>query len=152
MHVTNACNFRCDHCFVDFESPKRDLKLDVYQQLAADSPPLMWLDIGGGEPFLRKDLADIEKIWHGLEVPYLNLFAWLDGRREKPEIQHAKTFHPMMLAHPIDEEKDFQRIQPEEFRPNGNGMAFVFNSFLTVKTGACFHAQVTIFRQPFRMW
>ena len=38
---------------------KRDLKLEDYKQLAADSESLMWLDIGGGEPFLRKDLADI---------------------------------------------------------------------------------------------
>ncbi|WP_101756556.1 radical SAM protein [Oceanicoccus sp. KOV_DT_Chl] len=59
VHVTNACNFRCDHCFVDFEGKKRDLKLADYQQLAADSESLMWLDIAGGEPFLRKDLADI---------------------------------------------------------------------------------------------
>jgi len=59
VHVTNACNFRCDHCFVDFETSKRDLKLDQFQKLGAESPPLMWLDIGGGEPFLRKDLADI---------------------------------------------------------------------------------------------
>ncbi len=63
-----------------------------------------------------KDLADIEKIWHGIEVPYTDLFAWLDGNSEKPDIQHAKTFHPMMLAHPIDEDKDFQRIQPDEFQ------------------------------------
>jgi MoaA/NifB/PqqE/SkfB family radical SAM enzyme len=59
VHVTNACNFRCDHCFVDFESKKRDLKLDEYKKLGADSESLLWLDIGGGEPFLRKDLADI---------------------------------------------------------------------------------------------
>jgi len=59
VHVTTACNFRCEHCFVDFESEKRDLKLPYFQKLGAQSPPLMWLDIGGGEPFLRKDLADI---------------------------------------------------------------------------------------------
>jgi len=59
VHVTTACNFRCEHCFVDFESEKRDLKLADFQKLGAQSPPLMWLDIGGGEPFLRKDLADI---------------------------------------------------------------------------------------------
>ena len=63
-----------------------------------------------------KDLADIEKIWHGLEVPYIPLFKWLEGTGKKPEIQHASTFHPMMLAHPIDEDKDFQRIQPSEFQ------------------------------------
>ena len=59
VHVTNACNFRCDHCFVDFDDNKRDLKLSDYLQLAEDADPLLWLDIGGGEPFLRKDLADI---------------------------------------------------------------------------------------------
>jgi MoaA/NifB/PqqE/SkfB family radical SAM enzyme len=59
VHVTNACNFRCDHCFVDFETSKRDLKLHHFQKLGAESPPLLWLDIAGGEPFLRKDLADI---------------------------------------------------------------------------------------------
>lgn len=59
VHVTTACNFRCEHCFVDFESEKRDLKLPHFQKLGAQSTPLMWLDIGGGEPFLRKDLAEI---------------------------------------------------------------------------------------------
>lgn len=59
VHVTTACNFRCEHCFVDFESEKRDLKLSHFQKLGSQTPPLMWLDIGGGEPFLRKDLAEI---------------------------------------------------------------------------------------------
>jgi MoaA/NifB/PqqE/SkfB family radical SAM enzyme len=58
VHVTNHCNFRCQHCFIDF-SPKRDLKLEQYRKLGAEVGPLFWLDIGGGEPFLRKDLADI---------------------------------------------------------------------------------------------
>lgn len=58
VHVTNHCNFRCDHCFIDF-SPKRDMKLDQYEKLGRAAGPLFWLDIGGGEPFLRKDLADI---------------------------------------------------------------------------------------------
>ena len=58
VHVTNHCNFRCDHCFIDF-SPKRDMKLDHYQKLAKGVGKLFWLDIGGGEPFLRKDLVDI---------------------------------------------------------------------------------------------
>jgi len=58
VHVTNHCNFRCDHCFIDF-SPKKDLSLDDYKALAHDVGHLFWVDIGGGEPFLRKDLADI---------------------------------------------------------------------------------------------
>ncbi|MBY0585971.1 radical SAM protein [bacterium] len=58
VHVTNHCNFRCNHCFIDF-SPKRDLKIEDYQRLGKQMPDLFWLDIAGGEPFLRKDLADI---------------------------------------------------------------------------------------------
>ncbi|HIJ84361.1 MAG: Elp3 protein [Magnetococcales bacterium] len=58
VHVTNHCNFRCRHCFIDF-SRQRDLKLEHFQRLARETGPLFWMDIGGGEPFLRKDLADI---------------------------------------------------------------------------------------------
>ncbi len=59
VHVTNHCNFRCEHCFVDFETPKRDLPAETYARLAEDAGSLFWLDIGGGEPFIRKDLAQI---------------------------------------------------------------------------------------------
>lgn len=58
VHVTNHCNFRCHHCFIDF-SPKRDLPLERYQRLAGEVGPLFWVDFGGGEPFLRKDLVNI---------------------------------------------------------------------------------------------
>ncbi|MFK7840389.1 MAG: cisplatin damage response ATP-dependent DNA ligase [Bdellovibrionales bacterium] len=66
--------------------------------------------------YSNKDIAEIEKIWHGLEIPYTNLFAWLDGNAEKPKINHAQTFHPMMLSHPIDESKDFEKLAPEAFQ------------------------------------
>ncbi len=58
VHVTNHCNFRCDHCFIDF-SPKKDIRLEKIHKLAQSTGKLFWLDIGGGEPFLRKDLAEI---------------------------------------------------------------------------------------------
>ena len=58
LHVTNHCNYRCQHCFIDF-SPKKDLKLHEYQKLGREVGKFFWLDVGGGEPFLRKDLAEI---------------------------------------------------------------------------------------------
>lgn len=58
VHVTGHCNLRCEHCFVDF-TPRRDLELDDYRRLARDVGPFFWLDVGGGEPFLRRDLAEI---------------------------------------------------------------------------------------------
>jgi len=58
LHVTQHCNLRCEHCFVDFGSGQ-NLPLEVYQRFGRDIGPLFWLDISGGEPFLRHDLADI---------------------------------------------------------------------------------------------
>ena len=63
-----------------------------------------------------QELGEIEKIWHGLEVPYTELFAWLDGTGPRPEIQHGRTFHPMMLANPIDEARDFERLTPADYQ------------------------------------
>lgn len=58
LHVTSRCNRRCRHCFVDFSNPQ-DLPLDTCRDIARDIGKLLWLDIGGGEPFLRDDLPDI---------------------------------------------------------------------------------------------
>ncbi len=58
VHVTNHCNFRCNHCFVDF-APKQDMGLADFQRLATQIGRLFWLDLGGGEPFVRDDLAEI---------------------------------------------------------------------------------------------
>ena len=63
LHVTNHCNFRCAHCFVDFVNPKKDLKLSDYKKISEKVNDLFWLDIGGGEPFLRKDLYEIVNLF-----------------------------------------------------------------------------------------
>ncbi len=62
-----------------------------------------------------KALQDLEEIWHGLEMPYAELFAWLDGRAARPDIDHASRFHPLMLANPIDEAKDLAVLAPADF-------------------------------------
>ena len=59
LHVSNHCNFRCSHCFVDFVNVKKDLKIEEYKKISKSINNLFWLDVGGGEPFLRKDLAQI---------------------------------------------------------------------------------------------
>ncbi len=62
------------------------------------------------------DLQEVEKVWHGVPLPYEPLFAWLEGKADAPEIHRNHTFHPMMLSHPIDEEKDFLVLKPEDFQ------------------------------------
>ena len=62
-----------------------------------------------------KELQEIEEVWHGLTLPYGELFAWLDGKAERPDVDHAARFHPLMLSNPIDEEKDIERLDPRDF-------------------------------------
>ncbi len=62
-----------------------------------------------------KDLQALEEIWHGIEMPYTELFAWLDGKAERPDVDHASRFHPLMLSNPIDEVKDLAVLDPAEF-------------------------------------
>src|SRR6266568_2836153 len=62
----------------------------------------------------NKDAHDIELIWPGLAPPYLDLFAWLEGRREKPVNMDPTPFRPVMLAHAI-EDADFAGLDPSDF-------------------------------------
>ena len=60
LHVTNRCNLRCRTCFVDFEKYKgSEITLGEIKSLAGYLDSLIWIDISGGEPFLRKDLPEI---------------------------------------------------------------------------------------------
>ncbi len=45
---------------------------------------------------------DIEEVWHGLSPPYDPLFAWVEGRGERPDPAGAPVFRPPMLAHPLE--------------------------------------------------
>jgi DNA ligase 1 len=61
-----------------------------------------------------KDPHDIELMWPGLTPPYLDLFAWLDGRGEKPVNLDPAPFRPVMLAHAI-EDADFASLDPSDY-------------------------------------
>ncbi|MGL3819756.1 cisplatin damage response ATP-dependent DNA ligase [Sphingopyxis sp. R3-92] len=47
---------------------------------------------------------DVEELWHAIPPPYAPLFAWGEGRAERPDLKHVAFFRPFMLAHPLEEE------------------------------------------------
>jgi DNA ligase 1 len=61
-----------------------------------------------------KDPHEIELMWPGLTPPYLDLFAWLEGRAEKPVNLDPAPFRPVMLAHAI-ETTDFANLDAADF-------------------------------------
>jgi DNA ligase-1 len=60
------------------------------------------------------DVTGIEEIWHGLEPPYEALFAWLEGRAEKPESAARGPFRPVMLSHAVAD-GDLEKVDPADF-------------------------------------
>src|SRR6195952_3345492 len=62
----------------------------------------------------NKEPNDIELVWPGLKPPYVDLFAWVEGRAEKPLSSNPAPFRPVMLSHAI-EETDFAALDPKEF-------------------------------------
>jgi DNA ligase 1 len=60
-------------------------------------------------------LAEIEAVWHGLSPPYGELFAWLEGRAPRPEMAGKPTFHPLMLAQPL-EDPDLDALDAAAYR------------------------------------
>jgi DNA ligase-1 len=59
--------------------------------------------------------AEIEELWHALQPPYGDLFAWLEGRSEKPSSDNPGRFRPVMLAQAIDAAVDFARLAPADY-------------------------------------
>src|SRR5262249_25056133 len=60
------------------------------------------------------DPQEIEQIWPALQPPYIELFAWLEGRGDKPAGSDPAPFRPVMLAHAV-EDRDLEGLDPRDF-------------------------------------
>jgi DNA ligase-1 len=82
----------------------RELRVGVSARLAKTAVA----QLGQVEP------DEVELIWHGLEAPYEDLFAWVEGWGPKPESGNPAPFRPSMLSHPLEDE-DFAKLEASEF-------------------------------------
>ncbi len=63
--VTESCNARCPHCFVDFKNIENEITLEQIEKIASTSgAALRNVSLTGGEPFLRNDFFEIADIWY----------------------------------------------------------------------------------------
>lgn len=65
--ITNRCNARCDHCFIDFgnkDSQSAKISIENIEKLSKTfGEQLMNINLTGGEPFLVKEIEDIARIY-----------------------------------------------------------------------------------------
>ena len=64
--------------------------------------------------FGNVEVTEIEELWHGLEPPYEDLFAWLSGNAEKPVNSANAPFRPVMLANALAD-ADMQKLDPADY-------------------------------------
>ena len=60
-------------------------------------------------------VSEVEELWHALRPPYDDLFAWLEGRSDRPTADAPGRFRPVMLAQAIDEAVDFGKLDPDDY-------------------------------------
>jgi MoaA/NifB/PqqE/SkfB family radical SAM enzyme len=66
-HVTYACNAHCPYCIHHSylnEKTKDELSPEELDGIAAGLPKFPWLLLTGGEPFIRRDLAEVVRTFH----------------------------------------------------------------------------------------
>lgn len=64
--------------------------------------------------FGERDITEIETLWHGLTPPYEPLFAWLEGKTERPVLATPAIFHSVMLSTPVGD-NDLQNLSTDDF-------------------------------------
>lgn len=62
VQVTRRCNLRCDMCRTWTLPGGHELTTDEVRDVLSHLPKLAWLDLTGGEPFLRADFAELLEI------------------------------------------------------------------------------------------
>jgi MoaA/NifB/PqqE/SkfB family radical SAM enzyme len=65
LFVTKNCNARCGHCLLgSHERHTGELTIDEIEKVSRSMDDMIFFTPTGGEPFLRKDLPEIVKIFH----------------------------------------------------------------------------------------
>lgn len=102
LFVTGRCNLRCRHCFhwKEVAAGAEGPPLEAIERLAASTErmgPLLWLSLGGGEPFLRDDLAAVAGAFgrrglRHLAIPTNGLVARTEEVLERVLVENPETY------------------------------------------------------------
>lgn len=62
--VTYWCQSRCIHCSIWQIRPKNELTLDEIKEFAKQNGYFNWIELTGGEPFLRSDIVEVARTFY----------------------------------------------------------------------------------------
>ncbi|HEX8795351.1 MAG TPA: radical SAM protein [Polyangiaceae bacterium] len=104
FQVTRRCNLRCEMCKTWTLDGGHELTLEEIRRVLSEVPKLAWLDLTGGEPFLRADVLELlETVADGsprLRVLHFPTNGWFTSRvveacrlvvRKRPDLDFIVT-------------------------------------------------------------
>ncbi|MCP4870860.1 MAG: radical SAM protein [Proteobacteria bacterium] len=125
--ITNRCNARCGHCFIDFEdegSQKERMRLEDVETLTRSlGPQVMNVNLTGGEPFLSPDITAIAEAYlrnSAIDSVYITTHGGLTERIGRfveavaPRFPEAKIIVSISIDH-LGERHDRERKVPNLF-------------------------------------
>ncbi len=59
--ITYWCQSRCQHCLIWQIRPKGELTMDEIKEIAKQNRYFKWIELTGGEPFMRSDIVEIAR-------------------------------------------------------------------------------------------
>ena len=64
--ITGRCSLGCRHCFYaeSLNKPTNELSIEEINKISKGMGNLLWIALTGGEPFLRKDIAQIAETFY----------------------------------------------------------------------------------------
>ena len=63
--LTDRCDCRCEGCFIWKRRRREEMTPDEIGSFLADAPSLRWVNLTGGEPFLRDDMVEVVEAVRG---------------------------------------------------------------------------------------
>ena len=87
LFINSICNLTCDHCFYWRDLNQRnDLSFDEIKSLSENLGPIDNLNLSGGEPFIRKEFAEIVRTFirnNGVKQVYVPTNGYFTKRTEQ---------------------------------------------------------------------
>lgn len=123
--VTNRCNLFCEHCFYSAElnQPTQELSLEEVERFTATMAPFPVLLYSGGEPFMRKDLAEVtHAFYRNCQIKYLSIPT--NGTFLKPTEEIATKMLALCPDTTIVLNFSIDGLEPEHNRIRGSNKSF----------------------------
>ncbi len=150
--ITNKCNLKCKTCHIWKKKPENELSFEEMDRFFNINDYFNWIDITGGEIFLRKDLLDITKSiknnMKNLVLLHYPTNGFLTERiTETTEKISSLDFNNLVITVSLDGKKDIHN----EIKGNKNSFGNAIETYKELKKNKHIKVYIGCTLSPFNI-